>query len=243
MKILLKIFKVIGLTGLIGVTIAFIYLAMGFTYFRVFEPLFRRVDLPGYVKYQLPEIPLLEVGIEMKRTQFRVSQDITPTPYIVNRGEQSITLFSRGQLLSFRVYDAQNRVVAVRPVFRLVRVRASPWVLEPGKPFDEEWRQWYLNLPCPFAERWEERHRVRCPYDEQWQESHLPSPYDEQWLGKYHHLTAFAERRRDKHAFTLDRPGRYRIVAWAEICFDGDFAYPMRVYADPIRIEVVGGSK
>ncbi|MCL0041428.1 hypothetical protein M1N08_01635 [Dehalococcoidia bacterium] len=199
MKSLLKIFKVIALTGLIGLTIAFIYLAVGFTYFRVFEPLFRRVEPPGYVEYQLPKIPRLEVGIEMERTQFRVGEDITPTPYIVNRGQQAITLFSRGQLLSFRVYDAQNRVVAVRPVFRLVRVRASPWVLEPGKPFDEEWRQWYLDLP-----------------DERWQ---------------------------DRHTFTLEQPGRYRIVASAEICFDGDFAYPVRVYADPIWIEVVGGSK
>ena len=44
----------------------------------------------------------------------------------------------------------------------------------------------------------------------------------------------------DAFAFTLEEPGRYNIVAWADFTFDKDFArYLLRAYADPIWIEVV----
>ncbi|MCL0091873.1 hypothetical protein M1N59_01235 [Dehalococcoidales bacterium] len=50
------------------------------------------------------------------------------------------------------------------------------------------------------------------------------------------------ERWKEGYTFTLDQPGRYQVVAWAGFSLDKALAYPLRVYADPIWIEVVTGS-
>lgn len=42
----------------------------------------------------------------------------------------------------------------------------------------------------------------------------------------------------EEYIFTLDQPGRYKVVAWAEISLDENFADPLRIYAAPIWIEV-----
>ncbi len=42
--------------------------------------------------------------------------------------------------------------------------------------------------------------------------------------------------------FTLDKPGRFKVVAWAEFSLSREHVYPMRIYADPIWIEVVSSS-
>jgi hypothetical protein len=52
-------------------------------------------------------------------------------------------------------------------------------------------------------------------------------PYVEKWQG---------------YPFTLEQPGRYKIVAWAELSLDENFVDPLLIYADPIWIEVVNGS-
>jgi len=46
----------------------------------------------------------------------------------------------------------------------------------------------------------------------------------------------------EAYTFTLDQPGRYKVVAWTEFSLDKDYAYPLHIYADPIWIEVVTGS-
>ena len=46
----------------------------------------------------------------------------------------------------------------------------------------------------------------------------------------------------EEFIFTLEQPGRYKVVVWAELSFDKEFNYPLRIYADPIWIEVVTGS-
>ncbi|MCD5402051.1 hypothetical protein LR013_05665, partial [candidate division NPL-UPA2 bacterium] len=158
MRTLLRIFKIIGLTALIGLTIAFIYLAVGFTYFRVFEPLLQRLEPPRPpwgVEYQLPKIPQLEAGIQTGSIQFQTGEDIIVVPYIVNMGERAITVFSRGHLFSFRIYDAENKLVAIRPVFRSVHIGTH--VLEPGKPYDDGWREMY-QLLSNFEERWRDKY-------------------------------------------------------------------------------------
>lgn len=45
------------------------------------------------------------------------------------------------------------------------------------------------------------------------------------------------------YTFALEQPGRYKVVAWAEISLDKDYAYPVHIYATPIWIEVKGGCR
>nr|APG79826.1 hypothetical protein [uncultured bacterium] len=42
----------------------------------------------------------------------------------------------------------------------------------------------------------------------------------------------------EDYIFTLDQPGRYKIVVWAELSLNENFADPVRIYAKPIWIEV-----
>jgi len=50
------------------------------------------------------------------------------------------------------------------------------------------------------------------------------------------------ESQEEVRTFTLDRPGKYKVVAWAELSFDRDFRFPVRSYARPIWIEVTDKS-
>jgi len=51
----------------------------------------------------------------------------------------------------------------------------------------------------------------------------------ESWFGHY--------------SFALDQPGRYKLVFWAELRLDKNLADPLRIYADPLRIEIITGRK
>jgi hypothetical protein len=53
--------------------------------------------------------------------------------------------------------------------------------------------------------------------------------HQESWFGHY--------------SFALDQPGRYRLVFWAELRLDKNLADPLRIYADPLRIEIITGRK
>jgi hypothetical protein len=43
------------------------------------------------------------------------------------------------------------------------------------------------------------------------------------------------------YTFVLEQPGRYKVVAWAELSLDKNYDYPLHIYAaEPIWIEVRG---
>ncbi|MBS3975818.1 MAG: hypothetical protein KGZ75_03685 [Syntrophomonadaceae bacterium] len=45
----------------------------------------------------------------------------------------------------------------------------------------------------------------------------------------------------EHYTFALDQPGRYKVVAWAELSLDKNFADPLHIYADPLWIEIITG--
>ncbi|MBS3943378.1 MAG: hypothetical protein KGZ32_03895 [Dethiobacter sp.] len=45
----------------------------------------------------------------------------------------------------------------------------------------------------------------------------------------------------ENYTFSLDQPGRYKIVAWAEFSKDVNLAEPLQIYAEPVWIEIVTG--
>jgi len=47
----------------------------------------------------------------------------------------------------------------------------------------------------------------------------------------------------EHYIFALEQPGRYKVVAWAELSMDVNFADPLHIYAEPIWIEIVTGEK
>jgi hypothetical protein len=58
------------------------------------------------------------------------------------------------------------------------------------------------------------------------------------------HYTEYKEPLLEGYTFILDRPGRYKILAWAEFGVKDPSVRPgmMLIYADPIWIEIVNGS-
>jgi len=47
----------------------------------------------------------------------------------------------------------------------------------------------------------------------------------------------------EHYAFALDRPGRYKVVTWAELSVDNGLADRLQIYAEPMWIEIVTGRK
>ena len=47
----------------------------------------------------------------------------------------------------------------------------------------------------------------------------------------------------ENYFFALDQPGIYKVVAWAELSMDENFADSLHIYAEPIWIEIVTGKK
>ena len=47
----------------------------------------------------------------------------------------------------------------------------------------------------------------------------------------------------ENYIFALDQPGRYKVVAWAELSLNENFTDLLHIYAEPIWIEIVTGKK
>ena len=116
MKRLLKIIAIGWIVGLVIWSIYLTHLAIEVIpgWFRVAEQPVEFVRPEQYV-WEKGEDPQFKVGIELPETEFRVGEPIHIRPYIINMGEQPITIYTGHRFLFFRVYDAENRPVGPGP--------------------------------------------------------------------------------------------------------------------------------
>ena len=112
MKRLLKIIAIGWIVGLVIWSIYLTHLAIEVIpgWFEVVEQPVEFVRPEEYV-WEREEDPQFKVGIELPEAEFRVGEPIRIRPYIINMGEQPITIYTSRSFLFFRVYDAENRRV------------------------------------------------------------------------------------------------------------------------------------
>jgi len=155
-------------------------LLVGFIFFAFLKPVAVEHSQPKMVaEHQF------KVGAELTKTYYQVGEKISVKPYLINVGEQVITVFGGDPILLFKVYDAENRQVFSLPEIQIDIL--AEYTLKPQMPY----YAYYVE-----------------------------------------------ERRRESYTFALDRPGRYKVVAWTKFSLDERHAYQLRIYADPIWIWV-----
>ncbi|MCD5402050.1 hypothetical protein LR013_05660 [candidate division NPL-UPA2 bacterium] len=112
MKRLLKIIAIGWIVGLVIWSIYLTHLAIEVIPGWFEEPV--NIVWPVRHVWEKEEEPQFKVGIKLPSTQFRVGERISVRPYIINIGEQPITIDSSHPLFFFTVFDEEHEPVGPR---------------------------------------------------------------------------------------------------------------------------------